>query len=112
MNLLFLDFMTGIKMLESIYKTLGLIHNVLLHDKFGLDNKRIWTLEELIAYTGYSRQHILHLTSEGQIPFRKPNGKSVFFLRDEIYLWLNQGGVSLEDMDIDTQVAGMFTSSN
>ena len=104
--------MKDIEILESIDNRLELIHDLLLHDKSGLDNKRIWTLEELIAYTGYSRQHILHLTSEGQIPFRKPNGKSVFFLRDEIYQWLNQGGVSLEDMDIDTQVAGMFTSSN
>lgn len=51
-------------------------------------SKKVLTLDELIEYTGFKRATIHRLTSTNQIPFSKPNGKSLFFDREKIEAWL------------------------
>lgn len=54
--------------------------------------KTMLTLSELIAYTGYTKRYVYHLTSERRIPYYKPAGK-LFFDKIEIDNWLHQNKV-------------------
>ena len=50
--------------------------------------KKALTLNEVAEYTGYSKSYILKLSWYGKIPCFKPNGKALFFDKDEIDVWL------------------------
>lgn len=51
-------------------------------------SKRVLTLDEAAAYTGYSKGYIHKLTSSGILPYSKPNGKNLFFDREKLEEWL------------------------
>ena len=53
-----------------------------------INSKRILTVNELVKYTSYSKSHIYKLTSGNLIPYSKPNGKTIFFDKDKIDVWL------------------------
>ena len=53
-----------------------------------LSKKNVLNINELADYTGYSKSYIYKLTSRNAIPYFKPSGKSVFFDRVEIDVWL------------------------
>ncbi|MBN9313657.1 MAG: hypothetical protein BGO40_01865 [Chryseobacterium sp. 39-10] len=50
--------------------------------------KEVLTLNELAAYTGFSKSHIYKLTHKNEIPHYKPSGKCIFFNLKEINEWL------------------------
>lgn len=52
--------------------------------------KEIFNIEDLINYTGFSRSYIYKLVHKNVIPYSKPNGKFLFFLKTEIDEWLLQ----------------------
>lgn len=52
--------------------------------------KQILTVEDLINYTGFSRSYIYKLVHKGIISYSKPNGKTLFFQKNEIDEWLLQ----------------------
>lgn len=56
-----------------------------------LSQKTVFNLEQLAAYTGQSKSHIYKLTSTGGIPCYKPQGKHIYFNKQEIDQWLMQG---------------------
>lgn len=51
-------------------------------------SKKVLNLNEVAEYIGYSKSHIYKLTSTNQIPHYKPNGKGLFFNKEEIDSWL------------------------
>ena len=53
-----------------------------------LSQKTVFNFEELAVYTGLSKSYLYKLTSIGQIPHYKPNGKIIFFDKKEIDTWL------------------------
>ena len=53
-----------------------------------LQNKTIFNIDEVSAYTGLSKCYLYKLTSKNDIPFYKPNSKNVFFKKEEIDTWL------------------------
>ncbi len=55
-----------------------------------LSQKTIFNLDELVIYTGLSKSYLYKLTSTNEIPYFKPNGKLIFFKKDEIDNWLLQ----------------------
>lgn len=59
-----------------------------------LGAKNVLTLEDVALITGYSKGHIYRLTSEQGIPHYKPNGRNLFFKKDEIEDWLLQNRIS------------------
>lgn len=73
-----------------------------------LDSKSLWTLEELCAYTGFKEGYIYKLTSGNTIPHFKPTGKTIFFERDKILIWLKRNEVE-GDEAIDQKIADLFT---
>lgn len=66
--------------------------------------KNILTLEEVASYTHLSKSYVYKLTSRGDIPYYKPNGKQLYFNRIEIDEWLlsNRNKINKE---IESEVA-------
>ena len=69
--------------LHEIKKELQVIKELLANNK-----KKVLNLNELADYIGFSKSYVYKLTSQNLIPHSKPNGKAVFFDRDEIDKWL------------------------
>ena len=68
------------------------------------NNKNILTVDDLIDYTGYSQKQIYKLTSTRAIPHYKPNGRKLFFKRNEVDNWITQGRIKpMSELDYETQ---------
>lgn len=61
-----------------------------------LQAKSVLTLDDVALLTGLSKSHLYRLTHTHQIPFYKPNGKTVFFDRNEIEAWMRQNRVGTQ----------------
>ena len=67
-----------------------------------LNEKKMWTIEELATYTGYKISYLRKLCSKGKIKYHIPNaGRRVFFCKDEIMLWLTGYTTRTNDEIID-----------
>ncbi len=76
---------------ERIYNKLEAIEvNTLLAAK------NVLTLDDVALYTGLSKSYLYKLTCYNQIPYYKPNGKSLFFDKKELEEWLKQNRVATE----------------
>lgn len=53
-----------------------------------IQQKTVLNLEEVAAYTGLSKSCLYRKTSTGGIPCYKPNGKHIYFNKNEIDKWL------------------------
>ncbi|MCK0147619.1 helix-turn-helix domain-containing protein [Arenibacter sp. F26102] len=62
-----------------------------------LGSKKVLTMEEACDYTGISRSYLYKLTSRGEIPYSKPNGKMIFFDIDKLNEWLLQNSRKSHD---------------
>ena len=68
------------------------------------NNKNILTVDDLIDYTGYSQKQIYKFTSTRAIPHYKPNGRKLFFKRNEVDNWITQGRIKpMSELDYETQ---------
>ena len=74
--------MTNLESMQSIEERLTNL------ERINQEAKTILTLEEVAKYTNYSKSYIYKLTSKGDIPYYKPNGKQLYFKRTEIDEWL------------------------
>ena len=59
-----------------------------------LASKNVLTIDDAALLTGMSKSHIYKLTCSKQIPFYRPNGKLVYFDRQELEGWLKQNRVN------------------
>lgn len=50
--------------------------------------KAVLNFEEVAAYTGLSKSYLYKLTCSGGIPCYKPQGKHIYFNKNEIDKWL------------------------
>lgn len=57
-------------------------------EKLLISQKTVLNFEELVEYTGLSQSYLYKLTSKGDIPFYRPNGKQLYFNKLEIDSWL------------------------
>jgi excisionase family DNA binding protein len=55
-----------------------------------LSQKTVLTFDEVARYTGLSKSFLYKLTSSGEIPHYKPQGKHIFCNKAEIDLWLQR----------------------
>ncbi|MFV0506290.1 MAG: helix-turn-helix domain-containing protein [Bacteroidales bacterium] len=67
---------------KNLTEYLDRIENLLL------GKKSVLTLEEACLYTGFKKTYMYKLTALRLIPHSKPNGKSIFFNRSKLDLWL------------------------
>ncbi len=52
--------------------------------------KKVLTLDDVAVLTGLSKSHLYKLTFSHQVPYYKPNGKMIFFDREEVEDWMRQ----------------------
>ena len=57
--------------------------------------KNLLSVEELVDYLGgrYTTRYIYSMCQKRIIPHFKPNGRAIFFKRDEVDEWITQGRV-------------------
>ena len=58
--------------------------------------KKVLTIEDVVLLTGLQKSYLYKLTHLRQIPHYKPNGKYIFFDREEIEQWQKQNRVATE----------------
>lgn len=61
-------------------------------ERASLAQKKVLTLKEACHYTSFSTSYMYKLTSAGIIPHFKPNGKTIFFDREQLDRWLLSNG--------------------
>jgi excisionase family DNA binding protein len=71
-------------------------------------NKSVLTFDEAVNYTGLARSYMYKLTSTGQIPCYKPQGKMIYFELAELEKWLLRNRVT-QASEIDEQAATYVT---
>lgn len=55
--------------------------------------KEMLTINDVHLLTGMSKAHIYRLTCTRAIPHYKPNGKQIFFKRQDVETWMQQNRV-------------------
>lgn len=66
-------------------------------DELKLNMKPILTVDDLSKYLDYSPEYIYKMTHNREIPYYKPNGKKLYFKRDEIDEWVLSNKVFTQD---------------
>ena len=76
--------------------------------------KHILTLNEAASFTGYSKSHLYKLTHYKKIDHYKPNGKNIFFKKEDLINFLLKGKQeAVVSEDIETLAANyLLTKSN
>ena len=87
---------------ELIYQKLESIEKMLIEQN--LLKKDVLNFIEAALYLDVSHSHLYKLTSTGAIPFYKPNGKKVYFNRQELDTWLLRKRQTTSD-EIEQQAA-------
>lgn len=73
---------------ELIMKQLADIRNFSL-----LAAKNVLTMDDVVTLTGLSKAYLYKLTCNREIPYYKPNGKVIYFDRQEVEEWMKQNRV-------------------
>jgi excisionase family DNA binding protein len=73
-----------------------------------LSQKTVLNFDEVAAYTGLSKSYLYKLTSSGGIPCFKPQGKHIYFNKQEIDQWLMQNRKAT-NVELDSQAATFVT---
>ena len=75
-----------------------------LEDKFD-SGKEVLTLQEAAQYMGIARSSLYKMTSNQTIPFYRPNGKLIFFEKDDILSWIRRDRVfSTEEIEEEARL--------
>lgn len=61
-----------------------------------LSAKTMLDVNDVHLLTGLSKAHIYRLTCDRAIPYYKPNGKQIYFKREDVDAWLQQNRVESE----------------
>lgn len=69
-----------------------------------INKKEVLNFNEACQYLELSQSHLYKLTSAGNIPFYKPNGKKLYFKREELENWLLRNRNASAD-EIEQQAA-------
>ena len=77
-------------------------------EAFLQSQKTVLNFEEVAAYTGLSKSNLYKLTCSGGIPCYKPQGKHIYFNKQEIDQWLMQNRKATTK-EIDNQAATFVT---
>ena len=70
----------------------------------GIYTKEVLNVNEACQYLELSQSHLYKLTSGGNIPHYKPNGKKLYFKRTELESWLLRNRNATQE-EIDRRAA-------
>jgi len=76
-----------------------------------LSQKTVLTFNDVAAYTGLSKSHLYKLTCSGGIPCYKPQGKHIYFNKQELDHWLLQNRKATT-RELESQAATFVTLKN
>lgn len=62
-----------------------------------LTAKKMLTVDDASLITGLSKSYLYKLTQSQQIPHYKPNGKFVYFDREDLEQWMRRNRVASQD---------------
>ena len=88
--------------MEQILKRLEIIEKHVLNQNIIL--KKVLNFNEACTYLELSQSHLYKLTSAGTIPHYKPNGKKLYFDREELDQWLLRNRNTTQD-ELDQEAA-------
>lgn len=74
---------------EIILNRLSSIENYSL-----LAAKKVLNIDDVAMLTGLSKSHLYKMTCRKEIPYYRPNGKQIYFDREEVEAWMKQNRVS------------------
>lgn len=63
--------------------------------------KNVLDIDDMVALTGLSKSYIYKLTSRKEIPYYKPNGKLIYFDRQEVENWMRQNKVDKDTSELN-----------
>ena len=86
----------------NIIEKLDRIEKLLLEQQ--TMQKQVLNFNETCKYLELSQSHLYKLTSTGAIPHYKPNGKKIYFQRQELDQWLLRNRMDSQD-EIEQQAA-------
>lgn len=72
--------------MDNILLRLDQIEQLIIEQS--INNKEVLNFTEATKYLEVSASHLYKLTSANIIPFYKPNGKKLYFKREELNDWL------------------------
>jgi excisionase family DNA binding protein len=73
-----------------------------------LSQKVVLNFNEVAIYTGLSKSYLYKLTSTAGIPCYKPQGKQIYFNKQEIDQWLLQNRKAT-NLELDSQASTFVT---
>lgn len=73
-------------MTTQLYKELNDKLDFIINNS--LNNKKALSMSEASDYIGITKTYLYQLTHRNLIPFYKPNGKQIYFDRNELDNWL------------------------
>ena len=56
--------------------------------------KNVLDIDDVVLLTGLSKSYVYKLTCKKEIPYYKPNGKLIYFDRQEVESWMKQNRVN------------------
>jgi excisionase family DNA binding protein len=68
-------------------------HRMREFENGGFNGKEVLTIDEAGFFLGYTRGYLYKLTQSSSIPFHKPTGKTILFIRSELVEWVKSDGV-------------------
>jgi excisionase family DNA binding protein len=84
MNIKMTDNETLLLKIESHERRIEIMEDLLR------DAKQVLTLEEAALYLGISKSSIYKMTHKHELPFYRPNGKLIYFEKEELLKWMRQ----------------------
>ena len=81
--------------IESLYEEIIYLKSIL--GKVFTATKETLDFEETASYINLSHSYLYKLTSQGLIPFYRPNGKKIYFKRSELDEWVLKNKVYSAD---------------
>jgi excisionase family DNA binding protein len=72
--------------MNVIYKKLDEIHQLMMEQ--AVLQKKILNMEEASKFVGISMSDLYKRTCTNRIPFHKPSGKLIYFLREDLESWM------------------------
>jgi excisionase family DNA binding protein len=93
--------------MEEILKRLEIIEQHVLDQNLILKN--VLNFSEASRYLELSHSHLYKLTSSASVPYYKPNGKKLYFKREELDAWLLRNRSETQE-EIDRKAADYLIS--
>lgn len=74
--------------------------------------KELLTFDDAALMLGFSKSYLYKLTSNRQIPYYKPVGKTIFFLRSELMTWIQNSRVPTQTELVRNHKRSLSTKLN